>query len=84
MLKPLMQRSALPACEIARKETLRQQGNSSTPAIGWSHTMRIWMARSRQRKALGELAELNDYLLEDIGLTQEAARREAGKPFWRQ
>jgi uncharacterized protein YjiS (DUF1127 family) len=46
-------------------------------------TVRLWIARSRQRKALGELAELNNYLLADIGLTREEALREAAKPFWR-
>lgn len=43
----------------------------------------IWIARSRQRKALGDLAVLNDYLLGDIGVTREEAFREAAKPFWR-
>ncbi len=36
--------------------------------------------RWRQREELGEL---EDYLLRDIGITREQARREAGKPFWR-
>jgi uncharacterized protein YjiS (DUF1127 family) len=43
----------------------------------------LWIARSRQRRALGELAERNDRLLEDIGVTRAEALREAAKPFWR-
>jgi uncharacterized protein YjiS (DUF1127 family) len=36
--------------------------------------------RRRQRRAL---AALDDRLLADIGLTRDAACREAEKPFWR-
>jgi uncharacterized protein YjiS (DUF1127 family) len=39
-----------------------------------------WIARHRERNAL---AELSDHLLEDIGVSHEAALREAAKPFWR-
>jgi uncharacterized protein YjiS (DUF1127 family) len=43
-----------------------------------------WFARSRQRRALRELAESNDrHLLRDIGISQADAFREADKPFWR-
>ena len=38
------------------------------------------MSRSRQRRAL---AELDDRLLRDIGVTAYDAAHEAGKPFWR-
>jgi uncharacterized protein YjiS (DUF1127 family) len=40
----------------------------------------FWMERSRQRRAL---AELNDRLLRDIGLTRDEARRECANPFWK-
>ena len=40
----------------------------------------FWMERSRQRRAL---AELDDRLLRDIGLTCEEARRECANPFWK-
>jgi uncharacterized protein YjiS (DUF1127 family) len=46
-----------------------------------STTIDIWIERSRQRHALGELAG-NDHLLADVGLSLEQARREARKPFW--
>ena len=43
-----------------------------------------WIARSRQRRALREIAERNDFhLLKDIGVSQEEAFREVDKPFWR-
>jgi uncharacterized protein YjiS (DUF1127 family) len=47
-----------------------------------SATIRSWIERSRQREALGKLAERNDYLLKDIGVSQAEALREAAKPFW--
>ena len=39
-----------------------------------------WVSLSRQRRAL---AELDDHLLRDIGLTAYDVTREASKPFWR-
>ncbi len=38
------------------------------------------MARQRQRRAL---AELDDRLLRDVGLTRDQAQDEAHKPFWK-
>ncbi len=38
-----------------------------------------WMARARERKAL---SELDDHLLDDIGITHADARREWENPFW--
>jgi uncharacterized protein YjiS (DUF1127 family) len=39
----------------------------------------IWINRARQRRAL---AELDDHMLNDIGVSRSVARREAGRPFW--
>lgn len=39
-----------------------------------------WRERYRQRCDLGEL---DDRLLDDVGLTRRQAREECGKPFWR-
>jgi uncharacterized protein YjiS (DUF1127 family) len=51
---------------------------------GVSATISQWIARFRQRRALREIVELNDrHLLRDIGVTRDAALREAEKPFWR-
>jgi uncharacterized protein YjiS (DUF1127 family) len=50
----------------------------------WRHKIARWIARSRQRCALREIAERNDlHLLKDIGVSQQEAFREAEKPFWR-
>ena len=47
-------------------------------------TVARWFARSRQRRALREIAVRNDpHLLKDIGVSQAEALREADKPFWR-
>ena len=47
-------------------------------------TVERWVKRSRQRRALYEIAERDDHhLLKDIGVSREEAFREAGKPFWR-
>jgi uncharacterized protein YjiS (DUF1127 family) len=59
--------------------------NSAAGRIKRCHrTIARWIARSRQRQALREIAEANDFhLLKDIGVSQEDAFREADKPFWR-
>lgn len=38
-----------------------------------------WHSRARQRKSL---AQLDDHLLADIGLTREVQVAESSKPFW--
>ena len=72
---------ALPR-EAAGKGTFRQQTDSSSSNDAWLRTLGFWIDRSRQRSQLGELAELNSYLLKDIGVSREEAMREAEKPFW--
>jgi uncharacterized protein YjiS (DUF1127 family) len=54
----------------------------TTLARTLSSTIGLWSARSRQRRALGHLAELNSHLLNDIGVTPDEALREAAKWFW--
>jgi uncharacterized protein YjiS (DUF1127 family) len=76
-----LQGLALPR-EAPGTRAFRHQSASSSSAGGWLHTLGFWIGRSRQRRQLGELAELNNYLLRDIGLSQEEALREAAKPFW--
>jgi uncharacterized protein YjiS (DUF1127 family) len=39
-----------------------------------------WIERMRQRQAL---ADLEDHMLRDIGITRVEAARECRKPFWR-
>jgi uncharacterized protein YjiS (DUF1127 family) len=54
------------------------------PGPGWR--MRFWhwcarcSSRARQRAAL---SDLDDRLLEDIGVTRQQANVEAAKPFWK-
>jgi uncharacterized protein YjiS (DUF1127 family) len=52
------------------------------PPCSMSIAWRIasWIERMRQRRAL---AELDDRLLQDIGITRYDAAFEAEKPFWR-
>lgn len=40
----------------------------------------MWLMRHRSRQGL---AQLEPYLLRDIGVTPEEAHRELTKPFWR-
>lgn len=49
----------------------------------WVHAVATCIARSRQRRALEELAKLNNHLLQDIGVSKDEALREIAKPFWR-
>lgn len=41
--------------------------------------LRVWKQRVQARR---QLAEMDERLLRDIGLSAEQALREAGKPFW--
>jgi len=43
-------------------------------------TVAIWIERSRQRSAL---ANLDERLLKDIGITRTDAAHEVATPFWR-
>jgi uncharacterized protein YjiS (DUF1127 family) len=51
----------------------------SFPRTAWRLLAR-WCRRHRQR---ADLAELDDHLLADIGVTPQEARSESAKPFWR-
>ena len=74
---------SLPDTPVCTRRSDREQR-----AAGWAvagcRTVARWLARSRQRRALREIAVNNDFhLLKDIGVSQEEALREAEKPFWR-
>jgi len=58
-----------------------QRPERAAPAVDSPSLLDIWVARARQRKALGELAS-NNYLLKDIGISRQDALREAAKWFW--
>lgn len=42
--------------------------------------VKFWIKRAHQRS---QLAKLDERMLNDIGVSQEAAKREITKPFWR-
>jgi uncharacterized protein YjiS (DUF1127 family) len=45
--------------------------------------LRRWQERIRTRRQLGRLCDLDDHILQDIGLIRSELRCEAEKPFWR-
>jgi uncharacterized protein YjiS (DUF1127 family) len=59
---------------IAAAPRLRRRGYA---IWAWLHL--CWQRR-RQRRVL---SELNDYLLDDLGLTADQVREEARRPPWR-
>jgi uncharacterized protein YjiS (DUF1127 family) len=56
-------------------------GSASLGSVLWRGraTLRTWLIRRRQRRALGDL---DDHLLRDIGLTPAEVARERAKRFW--
>jgi uncharacterized protein YjiS (DUF1127 family) len=75
-------------CSPVRPVVLKHKEALARSAISgrrrnWLHTIALWIARSRQRRALEEIARLSDHLLKDIGVSKYEALREAAKPFWR-
>lgn len=45
----------------------------------WVQLIGVWIERSRQRRAL---TNLDDRLLDDVGISRCEATREIAKPFW--
>ena len=70
--------------DIAPSALSRLKARISGFIAGTRPTVGRWFARSRQRRALREIAERNEFhLLKDIGVSREEALREADKAFWR-
>jgi len=63
------------------RPTLRFRLSALQSSLG--ATIRLWIARSRQRRHLAEMVVWDDHILKDIGVSRDAALREAAKPFWR-
>ena len=70
-----------PETAIARYVDARNLGSIGTSLRA---TLASWIARSRRRKAIAGLAELDARLLRDIGVTPEQALRERTKWFWQE
>ncbi len=64
--------------DYALRPGRQTQGRSTT--TNWVGVLKAWHDRYTQRR---ELLQLDDRLLDDIGLTRADAEAEAGKPFWK-
>lgn len=62
------------------KFTLTARRTVGTIHLAGIRLIALWIERARQRQAL---ADLDDRLLGDIGITRKAATGECAKPFWR-
>jgi uncharacterized protein YjiS (DUF1127 family) len=82
MPNPIARGLSTPADRVAPCGASDRKARPTSLIAAMRSTIRSWLARSRQRQALRELAELDDYLLKDIGFSRETAFREARKPFW--
>jgi uncharacterized protein YjiS (DUF1127 family) len=73
---------SIPPPQAADSATQLHQSSSGLCAAcrrpGWWR----WLDRRLQRIALREIAD-DPHLLSDLGLSRDAALREADKPFWR-
>jgi uncharacterized protein YjiS (DUF1127 family) len=69
---------------LATRNILLNTGQSMPVLAHWALMVAVqliaWDHRQRSRKAL---AQLEDHMLRDIGLTHSAAYQEAEKPFWK-
>ena len=66
------------AGQIGRRAALDALGDATDWALG---KVREWRRRSRER---AQLAELDDRMLRDIGLTHADREFLANKPFWKE
>ena len=75
-------RTAFPAFAGAEALPSFEQRQSSPLRRKLSQRIRLWAARHVERRALGQIAELNPYLLKDMGISPADALVEAAKFFW--
>ena len=73
--------SALPATRPV------QRGGTTHASLGTRLSLAMglpgrWRERMRARRQLRNLCELDDHILNDIGLNRSALLCEAKKPFW--
>jgi uncharacterized protein YjiS (DUF1127 family) len=74
------QMSKLSAADFANYRTTTRRFELSPVLRDLIEIVAVWIVRRRQRQAL---AELDEHLLDDVGLSREQARREAARPFWK-
>ena len=63
---------------VRRRSAIRASSAAENPIVA---TFREWHRRAHER---GQLAKLNDRMLQDIGLTRADAQFLINKPFWRE
>ena len=68
---------------ISGEYPFSQQDSSPSATVSWMGTVRAWIARRRERRAIQDfLMQVDDRFLKDMGVTRGRALREAAKPFW--
>lgn len=66
--------------DVSGAAIARYSGARQDRLAGVMEVLRLWLRRARARR---ELADLDEDQMRDAGISREAARREAEKPFWR-
>ena len=75
--------TVIPLHEVGGPRVVLRRARSAPPSVAqrvfW--TLREWRRRARDRS---QLAQLDDRMLRDIGLTRADAEFLSNKPFWRE
>ncbi len=77
-------KSSLISDNSAGRELWRNpfSGAGVSPHPSLTEAIELWLARSQHRQQLRELAGSDDHLLDDMGISKDAALHEAEKWFW--